>query len=214
MNIVESFAKQSNRPLNAAAFQFLRMLWPEGIAPYWLLIWTLTGDVKRSFWFRTIEEAATFAAETTASAVYFGLGLAEENLGPHRRCKADQIVALPGFGIDIDVAGPTHTKLGLPPTREEALKILPADFAPTLVTDTGWGFQAFWLFRERVELKNEDDRHQAAAISQRLHRWIEGRAEALGYTVDSVFDLSHVFRLVGTSNQKVPGEHKAVRIWE
>ena len=31
MNIVESFAKQSNRPLNAAAFQFLRMLWPEGI---------------------------------------------------------------------------------------------------------------------------------------------------------------------------------------
>lgn len=209
-----SSIETSTKTINSIALNFLQRLWPEDVAPYWLLMWTMGADGKRSHWFRTVEEAATFAAETTADAVYFGLGLSGQNPGPHRRCKSEEIVALPGFGVDLDVAGPAHTKLGLPRTKEEAYRILPTDFPPTIVVDSGHGLQAFWLLRERWELASDDERRHAAALSQRMHRWVESRATALGYTVDSVYDLSRVFRLPGTVNKKVTGDHREVRLWE
>lgn len=197
-----------------ATIEFLRLLHPgdEGLAPNRLLIWTL--PEKTSRWFGTLTEAGAFASKTITEAVYFGLGLAPRDLGPRQRCKSGEIVALPGFGVDLDVAGPVHGKVGLPPTKEDARKILPTDFPPTLIVDSGHGLQAFWLLKELWVLESEGERQRAEALSQRVHRWIEGRAAALGYTVDSVFDLARVFRLVGTLNRKIASDPRPVRLIE
>ena len=192
--------------------EFLDLLHPEGIAPNWLLIWIMTGLAKASYWFQTAEAAAGFVATCAADAIYFGVGLAPRDFGPHARCKADQVVALPGLFCDIDIAGPVHQKPGLPPRVEEARRILPARFPPTIIWETGHGIQAGWLFKEIWDLGPEGERDRAAALSQRWHSYLASEASRLGYAIDAVHDLSRVLRLPGCVNRKVPGDPRPVRI--
>jgi len=200
----------------SATFDFLRTLHPEGLAPHHLLIWTVTGDMKRSQWFRSIESAVAFVETCQADAIYFGVGLSAADRGPFARCKADEIAVLPGLVCDLDVAGPAHAKPGLPPTKEEARKILPLEFPPTLTVDSGHGLYGWWLFREPWQLESPDERERerAKALSQRWHHLLAENARRLGYVIDSVFDLSRVLRLVGTLNRKVAGDHRKVEVIE
>lgn len=196
-----------------AAYDFLRELYPEGLPPYHLLIWTVEGEKKISHWFPTIESAASFASTTAADAVYFGVGLARMDLGPHRRCRSQEVAAVPGVVCDIDVyCARVHEKPGLPPSIDEALRILPERFQPTLVWDTGHGIQAVWLCKERWDLDSQDERDRAAALSQRWHTYLAGEAKRLGYTIDAVHDLARVLRLPGSTNNKVPGDPRPVHV--
>ena len=206
-------SEQPSIPGLAPAFEFLRRLHPEGIAPYYLLLWTTTGKEKESYWFQSIEAAVRFANTTTADAVYFGLGLSPLDFGPYARCKADEIVAIPGLACDLDVYCPgVHEKDGLPPNLDEALRILPERFPPSIVWSTGHGVQAIWLFKERWDLESDDERDRTAALSQRWHAYLAGEAKRLGYTIDAVHDLSRVLRLPGSMNKKLPHDPQPVQV--
>ncbi len=197
----------------AATFDFLRTLHPEGVAPHHLLIWTVTGGAKRSHWFPSIESATTFATSCQADAIYFGVGLAPKDFGPHARCKADEIVALPGVVCDVDVFCPgVHDKKGLAPNIDEALRVLPERFPPTIVWDTGHGIQAVWAFKEIWDLTCQDERDRAAALSQRWHNYLVDEAKRVGYAVDPVHDLSRVLRLPGSMNKKVQADPRPVQV--
>ena len=197
------------------AFDFLRTLHPEGIAPHHLLIWTVTGDMKRSLWFRSIESAVAFVETCQPDAIYFGVGLSPKDFGLHARCKADEIVALSGLFCDIDLFCPgVHDKPGLAPSIDEALRVLPEEFPPTIVWDTGHGIQAMWLFKERWELNSEDVRDDAAALSQRWYNYLAAKGKRLGYAVDPIHDLSRVLRLPGTTNRKIQADPRLVKVVE
>ncbi len=204
---------QPSTPGLAPAFEFLRAVHPEGIAPNRLLVWTMTGKIKESRWFPTIEAAAQFAARTDADAVYFGVGLSPQDFGPHHRCEADEIAALPGLVCDFDVYSPgVHEKVCLPPTMDEALRILPERFPPTIVWSTGHGVQAIWCFKEIWNLGSTEERERAAALSQRWHTYLAGEADRIKYTIDAVHDLSRVLRLPGSTNRKVPADPRPVEV--
>ncbi len=203
--------------MSAATFDFLRTLYPDGLAPNHLLLWTLDhiGDeeVKHSYWFTSIEAAAKFVGTCTAQNCYFGLCLSPADFGPHARCKADEVAVLPGIGCDIDVLSAVHKKEGLPPSIEEALRILPERFPPSFVWSSGYGLQAAWLFKEPWVLTSDEEREQAAALSQRWHTYLASEAERIGkYKIDAVHDLSHVFRVPGSLNKKVPDDPRPVEI--
>lgn len=200
----------SSNALETAAF--LRKIHPADISPYWLLIWTMTGQGKLSRWFRTIADAASFVQQTKAEAIYVGVGLSPADLGPYVRCKTEQIVALPGLVCDLDIRSAAHSKEGLPPDIDSAKKILPVRFPPTLLVDSGHGLHGWWLFRERWDLDSNDERVKAAQLSQRWHNFLSESAARLEYVIDAVYDLARVLRLPGTVNRKIPTDCRLVRV--
>jgi hypothetical protein len=203
--------------MNSSALQFMRTLFPEGVSPNYFLLWTVSADVKRSHWFSSIEAAATFADGTNADATYFGLALSPKDFGPHHRCRSQEAAALCGLPFDFDIFGPVHNKPGLPRTTEDALRILrilPERFQPSLIWETGFGIQGLFLFKQSWELQTDGEREIAKALSIRWHRLLADNAKALGYTIDSVYDLSRVLRLPGSLNKKIAGDHRLVRVIE
>src|SRR5581483_12387685 len=150
------------------------------------LIWTMKGESKRSRWFANIESAVQFVEGVDADAAYFGVGLSPEDFGPQARCKADQVAVLPGLVCDLDVAGPAHSK-AVPPSKDDARRILPVECPPTLTVDSGHGLYGFWLFKENWVFDKPEERERAKALSYRWHQFLASNARRLGYVIDSVF---------------------------
>ncbi|WP_261558894.1 hypothetical protein [Frankia tisae] len=132
---------------------------------------------------------------------------------PRRGGKAD-VLAVAAVAADLDVESPGHspktdTGLPLPPTREEALRIL-APFPPaTCLVWSGGGWQAWWLLDQLA--------HLGIVEGERITRgWVDllrAHAAELGYHVDQTGDLARVLRLPGSVNFKY-ADRPLVRIVE
>lgn len=200
--------------MSQETFTFFRSLLQEGVPPgSYILIFTITGDTRTSYWFQTIEAAVAFVATCTADNCYFGLGLSPRDFGPHKRCTGDEIAGLLCLGCDFDIyAEGIHEKPGLPRTLEEAHKIFPAQHPPSMISSSGHGLQGFWVFREPWIFTSPEDRDRAAAISQRWHNYLVSDAARLKYVIDPVHDLARVLRVPGSENRKRSDDPRMVTI--
>jgi hypothetical protein len=134
--------------------------------------------------------------------VYFAIGV--QGTRPKKgRGKEVGVTTLPGLWADVDVLGLNHAALSLPPTLEDAWRIVRmVAFRPTVVVYTGGGIQPYWLFREPWELDNEKERKKAKALSKAFQKYMQGVAVAHGWTMDGTADLCRLLRLPGTYNRK------------
>jgi hypothetical protein len=134
--------------------------------------------------------------------VSFAIGVQGQQ--PHkRRGKQDGVIALPGLWADIDVLGPNHVAANLPPTIEDAWKIIQAvPFKPTVVVYSGGGLQPHWLFREPMETTADKDRRTARRLSKGFQALLSGAAARNGWSIDNTADLCRLLRLPGTFNRK------------
>jgi hypothetical protein len=207
MDIVDARLQKSNPILqssadNAAAF--LRALWADP-PDAWFLVWLKDG--KHSLWFRTSDlDAAAAAAALHASRtdVYLGCALSPADNGPGKRCKAEDVIAIPGLWGDVDIRNAVHKKENLPPDVDSALSLLGAmPLPPSLVVHSGYGLQPWWLFLEPWLLQSDDERQQAAAFSVRWQAHLQRLAAERGWEMDSTADLARVLRLPGTLNRKL-----------
>ena len=149
------------------------------------------------------EEAAAKALHLREhSNVYFAVG--PQGTRPGRgRGKAAGVISLPGLWADIDVLGPNHASLTLPPTIEDARRIPQAlPFKPTMVVYTGGGIQVYWLFREPWQLDTDKERARAKALSKAFQHFLRRAAANHGWTMDGTADLCRLLRLPGTYNRK------------
>lgn len=190
--------------------EFFEALWPLDL-PGELVLWC--SDTKQSTWCKTVEEAAKKADKLSQTQnVFVGMGiqsweLAQENkLGAKRsstRGSEKSVMALPGFYMDIDIAGDGHKEEKLPPTVAEALALVnKLPLQPTLIVHTGGGIHAHWLFNEAWELEEQDERDIAKQLLTRLQFTIQTYAKEHNWELDSTYDLARVLRPVGTFNQK------------
>jgi hypothetical protein len=176
----------------------------------WVLIWTLRRvdgkeSSKESHWFKTVEGAADYVNKVNGTGIdiYFGVSLSPEALGLHRRVKADEVVAVTGAWVDIDIYHPgAHIKDNLPRTIEDALSLLPPDIPPTMIINTGHGLHVYWLHKEPAALETPEERAKAQQLVQRMQLVVQRRALAHNWTVDGTADLSRVLRVCGTANCK------------
>lgn len=90
---------------------------------------------------------------------------------------------------DIDLLGPNHAATNLPPSLEDAWKIIQAvPLKPTLVVYSGGGSQPYWLFREPIETVTDKDRRSIMLITtaitsrRRIERTRPGRDAEAGCT--------------------------------
>lgn len=190
------------------AREFLTELWgpqPEGFIQLWEL------ERKRSAYYA----APIGVAVDGRRDVFTGVGLAGRRLTPNVRAKANEVVAIAGLWLDIDVNGGPDNKTGGVPDQAAANRLARSTVEPTIIVDSGYGVHAWyllgggpWRFHSLAE------RTEAAQMSAQwyaLHR--KTATDLFGWGLDpSTRDLARVLRLPGTLNAKDPANPKPVTV--
>jgi hypothetical protein len=180
--------------------EFLQTVWSDQ-PPGFIQLWRLAG--RASFYLRSPIAGAAYAG----TDVYTGVCLAGKNHGRKRRCPADQAVAIPGLWADIDINGGPDEKTGAAPNLQAAISLAHAIQPPTLLVNSGYGVQAWWLLPQPWAFATQRDQDHAATLAtqwQLLHR---RHANEAGHGLDHTHDLARLLRLPGTMNGK--GGHQA-----
>src|SRR5690606_5466550 len=138
----------------------------------WLTIWTRQD--KRTQWFPVtkLEQAAEAAMRLSAGGkdVYFGVGLRREPVYKETkdgrrylaRGENEDVIAIPGFWIDIDVASEAHKNTELPQSIDEALQLLEKfNRQPSILVHSGHGLHAYWIRDEPWYFADEADHRKA-----------------------------------------------------
>ena len=109
--------------------------------------------------------------------------------------------------LDLDYGTAGHKSSKNPPTREDAIGLL-RSFAlpPSLITFTGHGLQAFWLFKLPIDATNEEGLKLASNVVKSLQNTFAVLAAKKGWQVDKTSDLARLMRVPGTVNWKDPNE--------
>lgn len=152
------------------------------------------------------------------TGIYIGPGMVREAKSQYKRALADEVVAIPGFWADIDVAGGPHESKPYPPDIDSAIAIANATgLVPTATIRTGFGIQCWWLFHEPFVIEpgagESAEREKLARACLDWSSTLRHHADRLGgWKIDSVFDLARVLRVPGTLNLKVEGDPRRAEI--
>jgi hypothetical protein len=189
-------------------------LWPSEVAGNFL-IWTNPDHTSYHIPLETVRSLTEsdlddLRQENTTQCIYFGLGLRRPGLPTTERGGKRDVVALPGFALDIDVLDPAaHKALNLPQTDDDVLAILEPFPAPTAVVATGHGYHCYWCFSEPLGLGSWGDRQEAGRAFAAFQAPFVTRAKELGFHVDKTDTIDRVWRLPGFQNVKAE-PHKPV----
>lgn len=204
--------------------QFLELLYGSADRGH-LVLWTKQN--KKSLWYpaSALEEIGREAARLAQTwDIYFGVGLQDKEAAqdvqgkrsgskPHlsrTRGYAETVVCIPGLWVDIDIRSKAHAELNLPPTKEDAVKLVNEfPLAPTVLVDSGHGLHAYWLFREPLAIDSKEERDEAQDLVRRFQGTLQAIAARRGWKIDNTSDLARVLRLPGTVNRK----REPVRVW-
>jgi hypothetical protein len=155
----------------------------------------------------SVSDAAERASTLARTAdVWVGVSPLTARPARGRGAEADT-AALVAVVADFDRAGPGHkeppNRLPLPPD-DDALGHLLTDVGaePSLLLDTGGGWQAWWLLAEPWRFTDDDDRRRAARFASRWGATMTELGRRRGWHVDNVGDLARVLRPAGTANWK------------
>ena len=186
--------------------EFFQVLYPEETEGHTYL-WTLPDKRTQVFSVTTHAEIVRTARKIgdTGKDVYFSVGVSERLFKAHERAKSADIVAIPGLWVDIDIAGYAHAAKALPPDYIAARALLPETLDPSIVVHSGHGIHAYYLFRELLDTRTDEERGAAEELLRRLQGAVRARAAEHGWHVDSVPDLCRVLRVPGTLNRKGGG---------
>lgn len=169
-------------------------------------LWTKAD--KRSHYFPTAHQAGKFAEKHTDD-LYIAVSLAPKNFGPARRCPAVESAGIAGVWADIDVNGGPEGKTGAAPNLATAETLANSHLEPTLLINSGYGLQAWWLFEGGPWLfGSNEEREQAARTAAGWIALHKAAAATLGFGIDATQDLARLLRLPGTFNCK--GGERAV----
>jgi hypothetical protein len=191
---------------------FLEALFSGKPAELYVLVWTLREGRKRSRWFLDVQQAVAYADSLRGHNVYVGIGLSPSDFGEFNRCMSENVAGIVGLCADIDLESDAHPSGARPTTIEHALSILPPEFPPSIIIETGNGIQVWWLFKEPWIFGAVAERQQAAAIAVRWQTLLKYAAQRRGWAFERLGDLARVLRVPGTQNVKDPANPKAVII--
>jgi hypothetical protein len=154
---------------------------------------------KRSTYLSKPEEANVFEGKPD---VYVTSSLVPAGLSQGQRIKAQESKGIPGVWLDIDLNGGPENKEHAAPDLEAARRLADSELEPTLLVNSGYGLQAWWLFEEPWLFDNDEERSQAMRVTHGWHVRHNVTARRHGYKIDSTFDLARLMRLPGTANGK------------
>jgi hypothetical protein len=191
--------------------EFLNLLWPIGLAgaaSIWFKQSKSTIHVPLSALHADWAEEDDFQVLEAQMDTYTSPGLRQLGLEPGQAGRKQDVVALSGFVLDIDMAHGIHkantkTERPLPTTEADVDRILDGGPEPTFVIDSGGGIQPWFLFPEPWLLPDNAARIAAAHAYKSFYLPYQQRATALGFHLDKgMATIQHLFRLPGSKNYK------------
>lgn len=185
--------------------EFLTALWPDIPQGCGVQMWRLSD--KKTFTFGEAKAAAGFAGQHTKDDVYLGVGLSPRTYGggSQQRVFARDVAGVPGLWADIDVNGGPEGKTGAAPSLKAAESLAHFALEPTLIVNSGYGLQAWWLLEEPWLFMGDtgpSEREQAAHLARAYQALLREQAKKDGYGLDSTHDLARLMRMPGTFNCK------------
>ncbi len=167
-----------------------------------VVIWVKGAEEKRTTYALT-PAAAARTAEGAEGDVYAGVGFAPpgagKTLGPRRRPSKSQVAGIVGLWCDIDVNGGPEGKQGAAPDRDAATELAHSLLPPTLLVDSGYGVQAYWLFDEPWLFSTGEERAGAQELEA---KWLAALGACVDWKLDATHDPTRVLRVPGTFNLK------------
>lgn len=116
---------------------------------------------------------------------------------------------------DYDVAGPAHKDKNLPPSKEVVLEYLKGlEKPPTVIIDTGYGLDPFWIFKEPVPVHDDTARDRVSGILSGYGRHLSKLCKEQGWALDNVFDPARMLRAPGSNNFKLESPVPCRILWE
>jgi len=119
--------------------------------------------------------------------------------------KKENLLALTAAFSDVDVGEAGHkgvTSYKDKPAARAAIEAF--QMRPSILIDSGGGFQCYWLYREPVQHLSEAEIAKVEGINR-------GLALALGGDIE-VKDVARILRLPGTFNMKLAGQPRPVKV--
>ncbi len=195
------------------------MLWPDFTAQGNLTLWLNPGRASlhvplSNFAAITDADIAELRRENAQKrAIYFGLGLRRDGLPGAKQGGKQDVVALPGFALDIDIFHETaHVASNLPACEDHAYEIIKGSPDPTMIVHTGYGWHCYWLFHKPLLLATATQRTAVQKAYKAFQQTFIDRAAALGLHVDATATIQRVWRVPGFSNWKVPAHPVPVTV--
>lgn len=138
-----------------------------------------------------------------ARDVYFGLGLRRFGLDTNQQGRKVDVVALPGFALDVDFfSAVAHKAHNLPRDLDEASVLFEGEVDPSIVVHTGNGVHAYVLFDEPMLLSTDSQRTRAQKLYRRWQQPFLRKAKERGWHLDGTAEIQRVWRVPGFVNQK------------
>jgi putative DNA primase/helicase len=152
------------------------------------------------------DDDALRASVEARQEIYISPGLRRPGLPSDKKGTWEDVVALCGFVLDIDIFDPSrpdaHNAKNLPRNDRDVDLILNGSPDPSLVVYTGYGMHFWWLFEHILELPNRSAREQAKRAYRKFQQPFLDRAKQFEFRLDDMAAINHVFRLPGTKNWK------------
>jgi len=182
-------------PNTDAAIEFLREWEPEGP---WLLVSIVPDGKPTAKRFMPAEEEPCMdwiEARQGRENIYFHVNRVAGTYKKHKKAEKDNIGLVRWLHIDIDPeAGKDFDE-----ERAKALSALKDhNPAPTVIIDSGGGYQGFWKLREPVSIEGDLNRREEL---EAYNRGLE-----VAFRGDNCHNVDRIMRLPGTIN--VPNEKK------
>jgi len=178
------------------AREFLELLWTPS-PPGYIQLWRKRD--KASMYYQA---PAGVALTARVDDLYTGVGLAHKPHGKHTRARADQVVAIAGLWLDIDIDGGPEHKTGGVRTTDHAFELAFAITPPAIVVGSGYGLHAWYLFDAPWRFTSREEQRHAATMAAQWYALHRARAHARGGGLDHTHDLARLLRLPGTVNTK------------
>lgn len=203
---------QGGTPAQASHLDFLEALFA-GADIGQIILWRLSD--KRALW-TPLDRKDELARIGPAKDLYLAVALHDQALAlrlaggtnpAQVRGSIESAVAIPGLWADVDVHGPAHKRNDLPPTFADARGLIDAfTLPPAVVVHSGYGLQAWWLFKEPWVFEGPADRRRAQVLARRFGATLQAHAGERGWSIDDTSDLARLLRLPGTVNGKLARE--------
>jgi putative DNA primase/helicase len=170
-----------DNPCLQEARRFVDLLYP--CAPKdWLLVFVKSKGYPWTKWFRPDQRDAMLAYMVEMGQQYdtfVGIGTRRERI-PRKRGGVEDITAIPGVWMDIDIHGEAHKNAKLPRTVEEALDLLSDFLKPSVIIHTGHGLHVYWLFEKLWTLQSDEARCHASRVLHGFQAALKERARQRG----------------------------------
>lgn len=188
--------------MSSDALIFLNALWGSKPGDIHVGLWEKKS--KKSFYYRDLADADRLvSSDREQSDIYVFASGARKSTPATRRWTNTTVHAVPGVWADIDINGGPEDKKGAAPDHDAAMELAESIVSPTLVVNSGYGLQAWWLFEPGIWIfENVSAREEAAALVQGFQGVLRANARKSDFTLDSTHDLARLMRIPGALNHK------------